>query len=126
MRNGHYTAGDIKELTITPADKKRGFVQTAHGRVNGILIWSNGFDISIGELNQKRNYNRIELIPAEYQKVAEIIRKKANGRGGKRLGAGRPKTLGVLDEKKTRSFKLTAYEYKRVKEYILQLRKQFT
>lgn len=124
MRNGHYTAGDIEDLTIVPANKKNDIVQTAYGRVDGVLIWSNGFDIAIGELSQKKSYNRIDKIPPQYQMVAEIIRKKANGRGGRRLGAGRPKTVGILDEKKTRSFKLTEYEYMKVKEYILQLRKE--
>ncbi|BAL84782.1 hypothetical protein SELR_pSRC600300 (plasmid) [Selenomonas ruminantium subsp. lactilytica TAM6421] len=124
MRNGHYTAGDIEGLTIMPADKAKDIVQTACGRVDGVLIWSNGFDITIGELNQKKGYNRIDKIPAKYQLVAEIIRKKANGRGGRRLGAGRPKTVGIMDEKKTRSFKLTEYEYMKVKEYILDLRKK--
>lgn len=124
MRNGHYTAGDIKDLTIVPANKKKDIVQTAYGRVDGVLIWSNGFDIAIGELSQKKSYNRIDKIPAKYQMVAEIIRKKANGRGGKRLGAGRPKTVGILDEKKTRSFKLTEYEYMKVKEYISEIRKK--
>ena len=116
MRNGHYTAGDIEGLTIVPADKENHIVQTAYGRVDGVLIFSNGFDIEIGE--------REEKIPAKYQMVAEIIRKKANGRGGKRLGAGRPKTLSIYEEKKTRSFKLTNYEHMKVKEYILQLRKK--
>ena len=80
--------------------------------------------LAIGESSQKKSYNRIEKIPAKYQMVAEIIRKKANGRGGRRLGAGRPKTVGILDEKKTRSFKLTEYEYMKVKEYISELRKK--
>ena len=124
MRNGHYTAGDIEGLTIVPANKDKDTVQTANGRVEGVLIWSNGFDITIGELNQKKSYNRIDKIPTKYQLVAEIIRKKANGRGGRRLGAGRPKTVGIMDEKKTRSFKLTEYEYMKVKEYILELRKK--
>ncbi|WP_303816705.1 hypothetical protein [Selenomonas ruminantium] len=124
MRNGHYTAGDIEELTIVPANKKKDIIQTAYGRVSGVLIWSNGLDITIGELSQKKNYKQIEKIPTEYQLVAEIIRKKANGRGGRRLGAGRPKTVGILNEKKTRSFKLTEYEYMKVKEYILYLRKE--
>ena len=124
MRNGHYTAGDIEDLTIIPANKEKDIVQTAHGRVDGVLIWSNGFDIAIGELNQKKSYSRIEKIPTKYQLVAEIIRKKANGRGGRRLGAGRPKTVGIQDEKNTRSFKLTQYEYIKVKEYINQLRKE--
>ena len=129
MRNGHYTAGDIEGLTVTPADKTKHTVQTAYGRVDGVLIFSNGFDIEIGEQNDKIIFNGLfdqfeEKIPAKYQLVAEIIRKKANGRGGKRFGAGRPKTFSIYEEKKTRSFKLTNYEYLKVKEYILQLRKK--
>ena len=129
VRKGHYTAGDIEGLTIVPADKKNHVVQTAYGRVDGVLIFSNGFDIEIGEREEKIIFNGLfdqfeEKIPAKYQMVAEIIRKKANGRGGKRFGAGRPKTLSVYEEKKTRSFKLTNYEYMKVKEYILQLRKK--
>ena len=129
MRNGHYTAGDIEGLTIVPANKKKHLVQTAYGRVDGVLIFSNGFDIEIGERENKIIFNGLfdqfeKKIPAKYQVVAEIIRKKANGRGGQRFGAGRPKTVGIMDEKKTRSFKLTEYEYMEVKEYILQLRKE--
>ena len=122
MRNGHYTAGDIEGLTIIPANKAAHTVQTAYGRVNGIMIWSNGFDMTIGEAAQKKSYNRLENIPAQFRVVAEIIRKKANGRGGHRIGAGRPKTN--LYEKKTRSFKLNAYEYQKVKEFIAELRKE--
>ena len=129
MRNGHYTAGDIEGLTVTPADKTKHTVQTAYGRVDGVLIFSNGFDIENGERKDKIVFNGLfdqfeKKIPAKYQIVAEIIRKKANGRGGKRFGAGRPKTLSIYEEKKTRSFKLTNYEYLKVKEYILQLRKK--
>jgi len=124
LRNGHYTAGDIEGMTIIPGNKRNNTVQVAYGRVDGVLIWSNGFDITIGEADKKKNYNRLENVPAVYQVVAEIIRKRANGRGGHRLGAGRPKTVGILEEKKTRSFKLTNYEYLKVKEYILQLRKK--
>lgn len=124
MRNGHYTAGDIEGLTITPANKKKHTVQTAYGRVDGVLIWSNGLDWEIGEGVAKKSYSRIEKVPAKYAKVAEIIRKKADGRGGRRLGAGRPKTLEPWEEKKTRSFKLTEYEYIKVKAYIQKLRKK--
>ena len=96
MRNGHYTAGDIEGLTVTPADKTKHTVQTAYGRVDGVLIFSNGFDIEIGEQKDKIVFNGLfdqfeKKIPAKYQIVAEIIRKKANGRGGKRFGAGRKK-----------------------------------
>ena len=127
MRNGHYTAGDIEGLTITPADKKKNTVQTAYGRVDGILIWSNGFDIDIGEGKNKITFSGLfdqfeKKIPSKYKVVAEIIRKKALGRGGHRMGAGRPKT--DAPEKRTRSFKLTEYEYLKVKEYIMQLRKR--
>lgn len=126
MRNGHYTAGDVKGLTITPADKKKHIVQTAYGKVDGVLIWSNGFDINIGEGKDKITFSGLfdqfeKKIPAKYQVVAKIILKKAKGPGGNRLGSGRPKTVSI--EKKTRSFKLTDYEYMKVKEYILQLRK---
>lgn len=124
MRNGHYTARDIEGLTIVPSNKGKDIVQTAYGKVDGVLIWSNGFDITIGEAGKKKIYNRLESIPDIYRVVAEIIRKKATGRGGNRFGAGRPKTIGVMKEKKTRSFKLTNYEYLKVKEYILQLRKK--
>ena len=122
MRNGHYTAGDIEGLTITPANKKKHTVQTAYGRVDGVLVWSNGLDYAIGEGADKKSYSRIEKVPAKYAKVAEIIRKKAQGRGGRRFGAGRPKTLEPQEEKKTRSFKLTEYEYGKVKAYIAKLR----
>ena len=122
MRNGHYTAGDIEGLTVVPP--KKGKVQTAYGRVNGVLIWSEGLIYAIGEGLEKKSYQRIEHVPSEYKVVAEIIRKKALGRGGRRIGAGRPKT--ELYEKKTRSFKLTAYEYMKVKEYIAELRKSLS
>ena len=127
MRDGHYTAGDIKELTIVPADKKKHMAQTAYGKVDGVLLWSNGFDIEIGEKENKIVFNGLfdkfeDIIPVKYQKVAEIIRKKAAGRGGRRQGSGRPKTLSVYEEKRTRSFRLTNYEYTMVKEYISQLR----
>ena len=122
MKNGHYTASDIEDLTIIPADKKEGTTQTAYGKVEGITIWSNGLDITIGEGVNKEHYSRIEKIPPKYQVVAEIIRKKAFGKGGHRMGAGRPKKGGP--EKKTRAFKLTEYEYMKVKEYILELRKE--
>ena len=122
MRNGHYTAGDIEGLTITPANKKKHTVQTAYGRVDGVRIWSNGIDYEIGEGTKTEIFSRIEKVPAKYAKVAEIIRKKAQGRGGRRFGAGRPKTLEPQDEKKTRSFKLTEYEYGKVKAYIAKLR----
>ncbi|WP_256211565.1 hypothetical protein [Selenomonas ruminantium] len=122
MKNGHYTASDIEELTIIPADKKEGTVQTAYGRVEGTKIWSNGLDFTIGEGIEKEHYSRLEKIPSKYQVVAEIIRKKASGKGGHRMGAGRPKMDGPV--KKTRSFKLTEYEYMKVKEYILELRKK--
>ena len=124
MRNGHYTAGDIEGLTITPANKKKHTVQTAYGRVDGVLVWSNGLDYAIGEGADKKSYSRIEKVPAKYAVVAEIIRKKAIGRGGHRLGAGRPKTLAPQDEKKTRAFRLTEREYEKVKEYIAKLRKK--
>ena len=124
MRNGHYTAGDIEGLTITPANKKKHTVQTAYGRVDGVRIWSNGIDYEIGEGTKTKIFSRIEKVPAKYAKVAEIIRKKAQGRGGRRFGAGRPKTLEPQDEKKTRSFKLTEYEYGKVKAYIAKLRKK--
>ena len=123
MRNGHYTAGDIEGLTITPANKKKHTVQTAYGRVDGVRIWSNGIDYEIGEGTKTEIFSRIEKVPAKYAKVAEIIRKKADGRGGRRFGAGRPKTLEPQEEKKTRSFKLTEYEYGKVKAYIAKLRK---
>ena len=122
MRNGHYTAGDIEGLTITPANKKKHTVQTAYGRVDGVRIWSNGIDYEIGEGTKTEIFSRIEKVPAKYAKVAEIIRKKAQGRGGRRFGAGRPKTLEPQEEKKTRSFKLTEYEYGKVKAYIAKLR----
>lgn len=124
MRNGHYTAGDIEGLTITPANKKKHTVQTAYGRVDGVRIWSNGIDYEIGEGTKTEIFSRIEKVPAKYAKVAEIIRKKAQGRGGRRFGAGRPKTLEPQEEKKTRSFKLTEYEYIKVKAYIQKLRKK--
>lgn len=124
MRNGHYTAGDIEGLTITPANKKKHTVQTAYGRVDGVRIWSNGIDYEIGEGTKTEIFSRIEKVPAKYAKVAEIIRKKAQGRGGRRFGAGRPKTLEPQEEKKTRSFKLTEYEYGKVKAYIAKLRKK--
>lgn len=124
MRNGHYTAGDIEGLTITPANKKKHTVQTAYGRVDGVRIWSNGIDYEIGEGTKTEIFSRIEKVPAKYAKVAEIIRKKAQGRGGRRFGAGRPKTLEPQEEKKTRSFKLTEYEYGKVKAYIQKLRKK--
>ena len=122
VRNGHYTAGDIENLTVIPADKDKNTVQTAYGKVEGVLIWSNGLDYAIGKGVGKKNYSRLDKIPSEYKVVAEIIRKKALGRGGHRIGAGRPKT--DAPEKRTRSFKLTEYEYQKVKEYILQLRKR--
>lgn len=122
MRNGHYTAGDIEGLTITPADKKKHTVQTAHGKVDGVLLWSNGIDYAIGEGAAKKSYSRIERVPAKYAKVAEIIRKKALGRGGHRIGAGRPKETEPQDEKKMRSFRLTDSEYAKVKAYIKKIR----
>ena len=102
MRNGRYTAGDIENLEIIPANKKKKTVQVATGIVNGTLIWSNGLDIVIGISINKRSYTRIEHVPYEYSKVAEIILKKAMGRGGRRLGAGKKKGNGP--EKRTYSF----------------------
>ena len=54
MRNGHYTAGDIEGMTIIPGNKRNNTVQVAYGRVDGVLIWSNGFDITIGEADKKK------------------------------------------------------------------------
>ena len=122
MRNGRYTAGDIENLEIIPANKKKKTVQVATGIVNGTLIWSNGLDIVIGISINKRSYTRIEHVPYEYSKVAEIILKKAMGRGGRRLGAGKKKGNGP--EKRTYSFKLTAYENMKVREFIEKMRSE--
>ena len=131
MRNGHYTAGDIVGLTVVPADKKNHIGQSAYGTVDGVPIFSNGFDIEIGVQEEKIFFNGLfdqfeKKIPEKYRVVAEIIRKKANGRGGRRLRAGRPRTLSPFEQKQTRSFKLTAYEYIKVKAYIEALRKDNT
>ena len=122
MRKGRYTAGDIEDLEITPANKEKKTVQVATGLVNGTLIWSNGLDIEIGTSSNKQSYTRLEHVPYEFSKVAEIILKKATGRGGRRLGAGKKKGNGP--EKRTYSFKLTAYENMKVREFIEKMRSE--
>ena len=122
MRKGRYTAGDIEDLKITPANKEKKTVQVATGLVDGTLIWSNGLDIEIGTSSNKQSYTRLEHVPYEFSKVAEIILKKATGRGGRRLGAGKKKGNGP--EKRTYSFKLTAYENMKVREFIEKMRSE--
>lgn len=73
--------------------------------MNGILIWSNGFDINIGEGKDKIIFSGLfdqfeKKIPVKYQVVAKLILKKSKGPGGNRLGAGRPKTISIMNEKK--------------------------
>ena len=127
MKNGRYTAGDIVDLIVIPRNKEKNITQVAIATLkDGCKIWSNGIDFQIhAELHSfdgRKIFFNIKAIPEQYAVVAEVVRKKANGRGGWRLGAGRKKTLRGSKEKRTRSFKLTEYEYVKVKKYIEELR----
>ena len=105
MRNGHYTSGDIDSLKVTPANKREHTCQTASCHVNGVFVWSDGVDVQIGETL----YQWSRDIPPKYAKVADIVQKKARGRGGRRIGAGRPKDY--TNQRKAFSFWLSAGEY---------------
>lgn len=126
MRNGHFTQSDIETLTVNKPQKK-GIAQTAVCTLkDGCQIWSNGFDIQIhselASFDGRQDYNDIRKVPEKYKVVAELVRQKASKHGGKRIGAGRKES----DEptKKPHTFRLTAYEYMKVKEYIEELRKE--
>ncbi len=126
MRNGHFTQSDIETLTVNKPTKK-GISQTATCKLkDGCQLWSDGLTIQIhselASFDGRQDYNDIRKVPEKYKVVAELVRKKASKHGGYRIGAGR--TESDEPTKKTRSFRLTAYEYIKVKEFIENLRKE--
>ena len=126
MKDGHYTKSDIKHFSVFPPSRK-DITKTATCLLNdGCTMWSNGLDIQIHcELNSvggRLDYDDIRKVPEKYKVVAEFIRQKASKHGGRRFGAGRPET--DKPKKLPHTFRLTAYEYMKVKEYIEELRKE--
>jgi hypothetical protein len=122
MKNGHYTKADIVELNTYKESK---FVRVAVAElISGTKIWSNGLDVQIiepsGEKQMYMDFTK-DKIPAVYAVVAEMVCKKAYGHGGYRPGAGRKK-----DESKAPkiacSFRLTAEEREKVKQFINDMR----
>lgn len=125
MKNGHYTRSDIKELNIY---QEQGMAKVAVATLkNDVKIWSDGCDVYIMDnpsdyLDKKvyMNFTK-DKAPALYAAVAETVRQKAYGHGGYRPGAGRKKSEDIA-QKKPRSFRLTEYEYEKVKEFIENIR----
>jgi len=116
MRDGHYTAGDMEGLKVTPANKREHTCQTASCHVDGVFLWSDGVDVQIGETL----YPWAGGIPPQYVKVADILQKKANGRGGRRTGAGRKRDYGRA-QRKPYTFRLDAGEYLVVMEALHEM-----
>ena len=116
MRDGRYTAGDIEGLEVKPADKKKHTCQTASCHVDGVFLWSDGIDVQVGETL----YPWAGGIPPQFATVADILMKKARGRGGRRLGAGRKRDY-TAPQRRPYTFRLDVVEYAEVLETLHRL-----
>lgn len=127
MRNGHYTAGDIANITIDKkqeravAELKDGNVIEYHDLITGAGAWHSGFQVH--EKGSLPATYRKAAVPEKYAKVADIVRKKYNPRGGKRFGAGRPALTDHAGKKRGhKSFYCTDAEAKAMREFLKLLR----
>lgn len=123
MRNGHYTKTDINWLNVSRSGK------ICYAEVDGHIVGSNvprGV-IWITKTDSERNhydhiYLEVREVPEKWRVVAEIVDKKARGRGGTRIGSGRKPFLKESEKKRARSFRLTDAEFFRVQEFIEKMR----
>ena len=121
MYKGHYTE---RELSNFNGEKDRW--ASAVLEMANLKIWSDGeiIELQNTKTRKKETFRNIKAIPPTYRTVAELIRKKASKHGGHRLGAGRKKIEGT-DLKVPRTIRMTDYEYKKVTEYLADLRQSY-
>lgn len=128
MLRGHYTAGDIKKLEVTPA-KGTGLKRTCQTAVATIkdnnVIWSDGISFTVTEGGKRNNYSSLEALPKLWEKVGKIVAQKANGHGGRRPRSGRKKEeRNYYDQKKPYCMRLTEREHRKLMELLHELRKE--
>lgn len=123
MRNGHYTKSDITDLRIIERDKEKNIAREVMALVDGYSIRSYGLkEVYINQIKSLEQEKRYLLanVPAKFSVIAELVEKKASGHGGRRAGSGAKKSGKEI--KKTRSIRMTDYEYKKVQEFLFDLR----
>lgn len=130
MRNGHYTAGDMCDIEIYPADKAKDIGQAASCRIKGTdyVLYSNGVDVTVRnrKTREQRRLNWLflkkpELEPVWY-KVGALLIAKANGKGGWRPFSGRKESKNAHRDRKPHTIRMTTYEFLQVKKFLAELR----
>lgn len=115
------TKGDISSWIITPA--KGDACQTATAIFkDGTSLQSNGADFTVFIPSKPpKVYMHKEWLPILYEKIAPLVERKANGRGGRRIGAGRKADKNTV-KRTPRTIRMTDTEYCKVKVFLQNLR----